>query len=227
MVIDRNSRDRLAETIQLFLDDELTSFAFDDAIFEIASHAEDLTVDYATNSLWHHYSDCLDHQAVLSKPEWDYFYRLMLLLKSDGHVRVNKKKCSSGKSQGIAAICLVAVLAGAWAVGFNILAFFVFALGVLISMILASWRKRLVDSSRQKYWGLSPFASISQLRYFREKVSEFKKRPYPEDLSKRQIRSVWVEQIMFLPMRFAWMICSPLVLAFQVMPKYATWTSVE
>ena len=42
---------------------------------------------YVVDALWCHYDDCTDHKVVLSKPAWDYFHRLMLLVKSDAEVQ--------------------------------------------------------------------------------------------------------------------------------------------
>ncbi|MHB0961093.1 MAG: hypothetical protein ACYC0X_21805 [Pirellulaceae bacterium] len=62
------------------MDEALTAFAFDDEITEIGTATADGTVHFVVDSLWYHYDDCRDHLAGLSKQEWDYFQRLVLLL---------------------------------------------------------------------------------------------------------------------------------------------------
>src|SRR5205085_2557818 len=72
--------------------DRTTAFAFDERIGEIAAESEDQTVRDVVEALWYHYDDCKDHQVVLSKTEWDYFQRLMLVLESDSAIHASSAR---------------------------------------------------------------------------------------------------------------------------------------
>jgi hypothetical protein len=88
--VDRKNRDALLAAINRYLDGETTAFTFDDEIFGIAS--DDRTISHVVSQLWLFYDDCKDHKARLSKEAWDYFQRLILVLQSDAHVEVSKRR---------------------------------------------------------------------------------------------------------------------------------------
>jgi hypothetical protein len=48
-----------------------------------AARTKDETVKHVADLLWYHYDDLEDHKVVASKAEWDFFQRLLLILKSD------------------------------------------------------------------------------------------------------------------------------------------------
>ena len=66
-LIDRQSRDRLVNVINRYIDGAMTAFAFDDEIFGILHASKDATVEYVVRSFWLHYDDCKDHLAGLRK----------------------------------------------------------------------------------------------------------------------------------------------------------------
>ncbi len=93
MKVDRKNRDRLIDAINRYLAGEITAFEFDEEIFDdITNDTDDLTVNYAIHSLWHFYDDLTDHKVHLSKEGWDYFQRLILILKSDAHIQHEGKR---------------------------------------------------------------------------------------------------------------------------------------
>ena len=90
--VERENRDRLAAVMRDYLAEETTAFRFADQTWEIGAASSDPTVQFVVSQLWYHYDDCKDHKVVLSKEQWDYFQRLILLLKSDAHVQVQKTR---------------------------------------------------------------------------------------------------------------------------------------
>ena len=89
--VDRAQRDGLANTIRQFLREQSTAFEFDEALDDYRS-STDPTVRFVTNAAWLHYDDCDDHIVTLSKREWDYFQRLLLLLESDGQIAMTSTR---------------------------------------------------------------------------------------------------------------------------------------
>jgi len=84
--VDRAARDRLAAETRRFLNDETKSFEFDEAVLDRSS--EDETVWQVALELWCFYDDLDDHHVRLTKEEWNYVQRLLLILESDDHLVV-------------------------------------------------------------------------------------------------------------------------------------------
>jgi hypothetical protein len=84
-MVNRDDRNRLAELIRRYLDEDIMAFDFDEALDEFRESADD-AVRFVSDALWYHYDDCDDHLVVLSKQEWNYFQRLLLLLESNSTV---------------------------------------------------------------------------------------------------------------------------------------------
>jgi hypothetical protein len=77
----RYDREALVEVINRYLSDELTAFKLDDALSDIAARTKDETVNHVADLFWYHYDDVEDHKVVASKEQWDFFQRLLLILK--------------------------------------------------------------------------------------------------------------------------------------------------
>jgi len=90
-IADRKSRSALIAAINRYLDGETTAFKFDDEIFSIQSE-DDPTITYVVHQLWLFYDDLKDHKVKLSKEAWDYFQRLVLVLKSDTQIEVQTRR---------------------------------------------------------------------------------------------------------------------------------------
>src|SRR5450759_2567420 len=101
----RYDRDRLVEVIIRYLNEELTAFKLDEALSEIGVRTKDETVKQVVNLFWYHYDDVEDHKVVASKEEWDYFQRLLLVLKSDADIVVETGKRKWTARQAVAAAC--------------------------------------------------------------------------------------------------------------------------
>src|SRR5262249_4022391 len=149
-------------------------------------------------ALWHHYDDCRDHKVVLSKEQWDYFQRLMLLLESDAHLDVRECRRWS-MTQLLAGIALSAFVLCAFWVGFGAHLFAVAIPFGLASIGLSRLRQRsarhILSSSEV---ALIPFSSISELLAVRRRVPAFSKQAYPASLAARRIRSRSQESVIRL-----------------------------
>jgi hypothetical protein len=64
-MVDRASRDRMAEAIRSYMDDRITAFELDDVINDVVS--ADMTVETTRHDLWFCYDDNKDHLVVASK----------------------------------------------------------------------------------------------------------------------------------------------------------------
>ena len=82
-MIDRRSREQMCAAIRDYMAKKTSAFELDDAMDSLARSTEDGTVGFVRKLMWFHYDDCKDHKIVVTKQEWDYFNRLLLLLESD------------------------------------------------------------------------------------------------------------------------------------------------
>lgn len=216
-MVDRDARDKMAAAVEEYLNEKTTAFAFDDRITEIAAKTDDETVKHVAQALWFHYDDCKDHRVVLNKTQWDYFQRLLLLLKSEASIRI-QQRCVWSWRQVIPAVLLV----GFWGIvrqtGFGIhLLVVAIPLGA-ISMALSRSRRRLPAEQAARLARLAPFTSLAQVLAVRRKTPGFKKCPYPAGLVARTIRSPFMSRLIELQFRAVWLIFSPVVLVAQLLP---------
>lgn len=215
---DRQARNRLVNAIRRYMDEVLTAFAFDEEINEIRTATADGTVQFVVDSLWFHYDDCKDHLAGLSKPEWDYFQRLILLLESDAEIEPVRQRHWSVRQ----------CVAGIGLLGFGLCVFrfgigwhmFGFALPLgPVSILLSYWRSRSERRQAEQRLRLAPFSSISELRAVRTAVPGFSKTQYPDGAHIRKVRSRLVTMAIWLQTVVLWSFVSPLILLFQTLPE--------
>jgi len=215
----RYDRDSLIEVINRYLNDELTAFKLHDAISEIGAKTKDETVNQVVSLFWCHYDDVEDHKVVASKEEWDYFQRLLLILKSDAEIIEEAGERRWTARQAVAAACLalfgVAVVKMGW--GYHLLVVTI-PLGV-VSMLLSHWRSRHEARRLHDQTALMPFGSVSELLSLRRKVRNFVKARYPAHLGTRRIRSPLGSAAMWLHFGAVWLVFSPVALAFQMLPE--------
>lgn len=221
MRVDRENRDRLVEVINRFLDDDLTSHAFEEEIEAIDAISDDPTIGAATHSLWHFYDDFLDHKVVASKEEWDYLQRLLLVLKSDAHLKA-ESRLTWLPQQAFAAPALalfaLAVLCLGW--GWHLI-WVTLPLGI-VSILLSRWRERSRPLPSQRWVALTPFDSVSQLLAIRRGITGFAKRRYPPHLQDRRLRGPgWERQSELSTYAFC-IAFSPMVLFWQSLPERET-----
>ena len=222
--IDRKNRDALVAAINCYLDGETTAFKFDEEIFRIDS--DDPTVSHIVSQLWFFYDDCKDHKVQLSKEAWDYFQRLVLVLQSDAHVEVSKRR-QWGYTQLVAiAALLLFIYAVSWmGLGIQLLALTI-PFGA-VSIAISCWRNRIASRNVDKnQLALMPFSSFSELIPLRRSVQSFRKQKYPAGMKTFKIRTPLEETALKLQFSAAWLFFSPLVLVFQTLPTTKTDTRI-
>jgi hypothetical protein len=224
MIVDRKNRDALVAAINRFLDGQTTAFQFDEDIFGIKSN--DLTISHTVRNLWYFYDDLMDHKVRLSKESWDYIQRLILVLRSDGHVEIFESRRWDYTQLVAVAALLLFIYAAHW-LGFGMQ---LLALAIpfgLVSIALSSWRSRKETRSVDKTTViLTPFSTLSELIHLRRNVPAFRKRNYPAWMKPFKIRTHLEETTIILPAYAAWMLFSPLVLIFQALPPTETETRI-
>ena len=223
-MIDRKARREMVAATRKFLNEEITAFEFDDALGEIASRTEDLTVRAVRNELWCFYDDLKNHKVVLSKPQWDYIYRLMLVLEVDAEADIEIHKEHEWSLHHPVAACALA-LYGVFAcyVGWGTqLVVLSLPFGAR-SLLLALWRHMETSKPDALALALTPFSSMSQLRVARRHAPDFLKRRYPAHLADRRIRHPLFEMSTgfpsYLAIGLAWLMFAPIPLFFQCFPE--------
>jgi len=221
MNIDREARNRLAEEMRRFLAEESSAFQFDEAVTNIRQGTQDETVQNIAQAVWYFYDDIDDHFVAMTKDDWDYFQRLLLVLESNRHIRFQPRRCWS-LTQLVAAFALVGFAGCIWQFGWGQhLLVFAIPLG-FVSMGIALWRakfERLDDRNSER---LMPFSSLRELRATYGSVDGFQKSRYRSELKQAQIRSSLMHFALRLKTGAAWLLLSPIPLAFQTLPRRRT-----
>lgn len=215
-MIDRTSRDQVISVFEAYLDDQITAFEFDDRLQEIES--DDRTVNEVIHTAWFYYDDCKDHEVHLSKPEWDYFQRLLLILVSDAELSSSHSRWWSWDHLiawlALAVFVGIAVVVGwgwhliLWAVPFGI-----------VSILISIFRRRREPELETREVACTPFESLSQIHWLRRQFPGFQKRKYRVEIGARKIRSEGEESFNRALSYCYWLVCSPLVLLFQGFPS--------
>lgn len=214
--VDREGRDRVVSEFRRFLNEETTAASLDGALFEVKT--KDRTLIHIRTLLWCNYDDFTDHFVTLSKEQWDYCQRLLLILKSDAHFETTRRRWLWDKGQLVALFALGVCVSFLFCIGVSALAFAVtIPLGVL-SMAIAKYRdsRSMPDQSTM---ALMPFSSLTELRTVYRSVGDFRKSRYPQHLEKRRVRSAIMQQFLILPTYVFWLSFSPLFLFFQMLPS--------
>lgn len=224
-VVDREARSELAALIERFLASELTAFQFDDEL-DALRDTNDPVIQYVVESVWYFYDDCKDHFVVMTKADWDYFQRLLLLLKSDSSIQTVKTRKWLW-TQFVAGACLVVFGTVVFLYGWGeFLVFTTIPLGI-ISLLIARQRLMIIPPLPLLHQQISPFVSFTDLRAAHDSV-EFKKQRYPRELSSRRIRSDstlgTIHQYLLI---LCWLINSPIILFFQLFPVTTAITTAK
>ena len=218
-MMDRSARDRLAAAIEEFLSEDIGAFQFDDRIFALADETDDETVQEVALLLWFHYDDIKDHKAALSQVEWDYFQRLLLLLRSDASLTTDRHRRWTWR-QPIALAAIVAFICGISLIGFGLqLLLITIPLGV-VSMLLSRWPTEEAEPDPDDFFvRLTPYSSVAQMLAVHRRVPDFRKRRYPGAIKARRIRSSVANGLLWLPASVMWLVFSPVVLLVQAFPQ--------
>ncbi len=225
--IDRKARDEMAEAIERYLREGTTAFQMDDHLSDIAGRTKDSTVQDVADAMWFHYDDVKDHKVVASKEEWDYFQRLLLVLRSEGRMELTRRRRWRWTiRQCIALGCLLLFLAAVRQKGIGWeLAPLSIPFGI-VSMALAYWHSRESRRSALHALPLYPFSSVAELFRVHRSAPAFRKLRYRATLQGRTIRSNSLTWIMCVPLGIAWLLYSPVPLLFQSLPERDCTTQV-
>ena len=214
-MIDRDARNDLAALIRRYLDEQIKAFDLDESL-DCFRDSDDSCVRFVATTMWYHYDDCNDHFIVASKPEWDYFQRLLLLLESNSTV-IQERRRQWSATQLFAALLFAGCmwLAVRFGVGSHLLVFFI-PFG-LASIALSRFRRPLVY--RGPYDDIvSPFSSIKDLRIAYDSAHHFTKRQFPRRIDSRRIRSPLMTGFWTLHYYVMWAILAPAPLLVQCAP---------
>lgn len=218
----------MAAAIRSYMNERITAFQFDDTLGEIINATKDETVSIVERTLWFYYDDLKDHRVVASKETWAYFNRLLLLLESDRELEVIKKPQRWHFTQAVAAGCFV---------GFTVVAFrtgwgqhlYAYAVPLGVVSLVIEWvnslQTRKANSAVEG--ALTPFPSISSLLSIRRRVAGFRKSKYPDALCSRRIRDPIIDKLMWISQIIKWLMFSPVVLFFQMLPKAESKTRIK
>jgi hypothetical protein len=175
--------------------------------------------------VWFHYDDCRDHLAMLSKPEWDYFQRLLLLLESSHQIEITKVRRWSW-TQIPAIACLAGFVWCALHFGWGPQALALsIPFGIIsIAISFCTRPNRLIGPYDPI---VMPFSSIAELCETRRAVPGFSKKQCPRGVPPRHIRSRLSEFRIRLQLYAGWLILSPVPLLLQAFPSTETQTRVR
>ncbi len=222
--MNRPHRNELATIIRRYLDSEISAFELDNQI-DLYLDSDDATVEYVAFTVWHYYDDCKDHHVNLTKPQWNYFQRLLLLLESNAHI-VETTNSQWNSSQLLAAFCLLisGMAAHHSGIGMQLLPLLM-PLG-LVSICIARLPPQPEPASEFEHI-LMPFSTFADLAKTRESAPQFQKQRYPKNLPDHRSRTATTGFIQFLPTYVLWMLLSPIVLFSQIFPRSYRKTRVE
>lgn len=216
-MIDREARDKVIEAFEDFLDDRVTAFEFDDRLQDIDSADE--TVNEVIRAAWCHYDDCTDHRVCWSKEEWDFFQRLLLVLRSDAELSHPGTGAKLWSWDHAVAWSACAVFVGmALMTGWKWQLLPVVLLFGIPSLAIGLYRQRQWKGRGPNEIACSPFKSFSEIRWLRRQTPEFEKRRYRPELGLRAIRSGEMEVFNRLLFYCCWMLLSPVALLIQGFP---------
>ncbi len=221
--MNRNHRQQLASIIRRYLDGEISAFEFDDLAGPYRS-SDDTTVRYVAGTAWFVYDDLNNHHVNLTKPEWDCFQRLLLLLDSRGHIVVTTTKRWS-LSQVAAPFALLVFGLAVFQLGFGIRLLLITVPLGLVSICIARFRDQRQPASACTEV-LMPFSTFTELRRSYDAVPRFRKKRYPGNLSARRVRSAAKEFLMLIPSYCIRVVLSPVALFFQMFPATRRQTRV-
>ncbi len=215
----RYDRDALVEVINRYLADDLTAVKLDEALSDLSARTKDQTVKHVADLLWCHYDDIEDHKVVASKEEWDFFQRLLLILKSDADIVEETGERNWTARQAVAAACLVVFAVVVVKTGWGSHLFLATVPLGVVSVLLKLWHSSLEETRFRRQAPLMPFGSVSEIRSLRRKVSGFVKSRYPTRLASRKIRGPVSEAFNWLHFVVVWLLFSPVALLIQALPE--------
>jgi hypothetical protein len=217
-IVDRDSRDSLIASINAYADGTIDNFEFDERNSDVSTSTNDRTVHDIVHFLWLHYDDCVRHKSGLSKPEWDYFQRLLLILHSNAQFRRSGNRQWTAR-QLVAGVAVLLYLAIALLMGWGSQLLALALPFGLLSIALAYSGNRPETSASPWEAAIYPFARLHELRTVLESAPDFRKRRYPNETTIRQYRGRLASFAVVFQTYAMWIVFSPLVLLFQALPR--------
>lgn len=208
------TRQQLAILIRQYLNRQISSFRFDANLDPFWAQAEDQTVRKIARSLWFHYDDLKNRMVRLSREQWNYMQRLLLILHTPAHIIQTVDPASPVRQLG-AAIGLIVFFATATR-GSGLLLLTVYFLLAPLAFWLSFQRRQ----KRRQATPLTPFASLAELRAAYRCAAGFKKVQYPQYLKSPPRRKIWDRSIIELPWWTMSVFFSPLALISHLWPEW-------
>lgn len=217
-MVDRKARDELVTAVEAYVDEQSTAFQFDEQISDVVKRTDDVTVQKVAFALWFHYDDCTDHKVSMSKPEWDFYQRLLLLLHSDMEWHERTRRVWTWR-QTAAGMAFVGFLAVAFWTGFGPHLFVVSIPFGLLSMVLSYGSVASTQPPEDDKQRFVPFRSFAELRAARYAQASFRKRGFPPQIANRRVRSPLINWIYTIQSWATWLLFAPVALLFQTIPE--------
>ncbi len=217
-IVDRQSRDRLVEAIESYLNDDATAFQFDEQIMAIRKATRDNTVHYAVATLWCFYDDLQDHKVHLTKEAWDFIQRLVLILKSDWRLEESHNwRWSFTQLVAAAGFVAFVALTAFFGLSWHLL-FATIPLGGLAIAILVLRKREAPWPSRHEV-ALTPFAFFRELIALRRSVPGFAKQRYRPEVGARTVRTTWDRCRIGFQFHMCLVVLSPIALFALMFPR--------
>jgi len=221
--VDRLARDRLIAVIEDWLNLKITAFQFDDQLWEIRS--KDQSVKSVMDQLWYTYDDVRDHQMDYEKPTWDWAQRILLLLKSNAQMQIQRRRIWSW-TQILVALSLAVFLCVALWFGWGIQLLAIAIPFGIISICIQKYRESRLMQISDANLSIWPFESVAQLMYIRRAAPNFQKQQFSGRQSRPYTRSKLSLLPGYLVLNAIWLIAGPAVLFFQLWPDRISRTSI-
>ncbi|MEW4489631.1 hypothetical protein AB1L42_16230 [Thalassoglobus sp. JC818] len=211
-------RGKLVEAIELFLTGNTSAFDFDEAL-DPFRRSSDPIVRIVAEEMWYFYDDLDDHYVAMTKQEWGYVQRLLLLLKSNCEIVTAKTRIWSW-TQLVAAASVITFVVISLKVGWGAQLFVLSIPFGFVSILLSRLDRNETGILDAYTAAIHPFASFGDLREAYESV-RFLKTPYPQELNESRIRTPSQERFLLLQLHVHWLLFAPIYLAFQIFPHRA------
>ena len=187
--------------------------------------SRDPTVRFVTQAVWYHYDDCLDHVVTLSKTEWDYFQRLLLLLESERQIVITSMPSlvldTTDGSRLFDRTGLLHLASGVGPTSLGSVHSFRACLDCHFDFADQEWYLRSLR--RNSGTILEPYGAEFGL----SSHNRFHQDAVPAPMSKRRIRSRLAEFGLRLQFYLGWLLVSPIPLFLQTLPLKETRTQVK
>ncbi|MEO8593422.1 MAG: hypothetical protein ABI759_08870 [Candidatus Solibacter sp.] len=207
----------MMQTIRSYMDEEITSDQFEEALAEVSRATSDEGVAALREELWYIYDDLTDHPIVAYKHDWDYLNRLLLLLASNAEIAVERRWCTRYVlTQTMAGVAFATYSFLAIRSGFSgeVLVTLALPFGLIAKTV--AWLRTCQGRTQV---AVEPFPSVRSLFAVRRSVSSFIRKRYPQRLKARKVRGPVLRTLLWLYEVALVALLSPIVLLIQALPN--------